>query len=434
MDWLLIVIFCIALYFLIVGYIRANNLWENHVMFYGPILALKTENVRFFDKFIPYSRFFKLYGTIGALMVVLISVLMSLMLIFTLQRTIVSPPLPTGIYEPQNILAIPGINEFLPLSFAVIFAFIVTLVVHEGGHGILARIEGMRVKSTGILFFIIPIGAFVEPDEEEVEKAQPASKIRMFGAGITNNLVVALLSFLILAFLMGFAAPVDAPYIKGIYKEYPAYDAGIPPNSIVVSLNGIKIDSREELSNLLDKTKPGDQITLGILKDNILRDYIIILEEWPENLNPRDSGFMGVYYYDSASVKSLYDDVIKSPLGPLLLVYVPINAVIDDDTMGLGILAFDSSYSVAWDTPFEGFWTVIQIFFWLFWLNFAVGTFNALPFVPLDGGYIMQEGVKYIAEKRKLSKDYANYVVAAISWFMIIVVVSIIVVPYLSAI
>ncbi len=33
-----------------------------------------------------------------------------------------------------------------------------------------------RVKAMGVLFFVIPIGAFVEPDEEEVNKAASWAK------------------------------------------------------------------------------------------------------------------------------------------------------------------------------------------------------------------------------------------------------------------
>ena len=76
MDWLIIALFAVALYLLIVEYIRSNNLFSDYVMFYGPILALKTDNVKFFDRFIPYTRFFRAYGTIGALMVVVVLILM----------------------------------------------------------------------------------------------------------------------------------------------------------------------------------------------------------------------------------------------------------------------------------------------------------------------------------------------------------------------
>ncbi|WOF15822.1 PDZ domain-containing protein [Methanoplanus sp. FWC-SCC4] len=434
MNWLLVVLFLVALYFLVVGYIKANNLWEDHVMFYGPILALKTDNVKFFDKFIPYSRFWKLYGTLGALMVVVVSVLMTAMLLFTLQKSITSPPPPTGIYEPQNILAIPGVNEFLPLSLAVLIAFIVTLAVHEGGHGILSRIEGIRVRSTGILFFVIPIGAFVEPDEEDIEKSGSASKIRMFGAGITNNIVVALISFILLAGLIGFATPTDTPYIKGVYQDYPAFNAHIPQNSIITQVNDQNVFSRNDVSEILSDKKPGDTITLAISHDGTKKDYTLTLDEWPKEFGEHSSGFMGVYYYDSATVKNLFDKVIKGPLGPLLLIYVPINSVIEGDNLGLGLLAFDSPETAAWEVPFTGFWGVIQILFWMFWFNFAVATFNALPFVPLDGGYIMQEGIRKFFEKRELSKEYANYVVSVISIVMIVVLASIILVPYIAAI
>ena len=61
MDWLIIVLLVITVYLLIVEYIRQRNLFPDYVMFYGPILALKTDNVKFFDRFIPYTRFFRAY-------------------------------------------------------------------------------------------------------------------------------------------------------------------------------------------------------------------------------------------------------------------------------------------------------------------------------------------------------------------------------------
>ena len=431
MDWLIIALFAVALYLLIVEYIRSNNLFSDYVMFYGPILALKTDNVKFFDRFIPYTRFFRAYGTIGALMVVVVSVLMSILMLLTLYRTAMSPPPATGIYEPQNILAIPGVNEFLPLSFAVIFAFVVTLAVHEGGHGILSRIEGMRVKSTGLLFFVIPIGAFVEPDEEDVESASRKARIRMFGAGITNNIVVAIVSFLAVILLMGLVTPADTAYVTHLYKDYPAYNAGVQPNSVIVSFIGVPIESREQIYGYLDASSPGDVVEVGTEKDGVVSYYTLTLSKWPEK-SGKDYGFMGVAFYDAAQIKRIFNMMSLSPIGPIFFIYVPINTMMDGNSMGLGILAFDSPESVCWNVPFPGFWTVVQVFFWLFWLNFAVATFNALPFVPLDGGYIMKEGVQHAFESRKLPEKYANLVVASLSWFMIMVVVMIIFIPHLT--
>jgi len=431
MDWLIVAIFCIAFYALIAGYIKYNNLWQEHITFYGPILAVKTDKVGFFDKFRPYSRFLRIYGTFGAILVVVISVIMSLLLIFGFYKTIQSPPAPEGIYEIQNILAIPGVNEFIPFTIAVLVGLFLTLVVHEFGHAILCRVEDIRVKSTGILFAVVPIGAFVEPDEEEVEKASRRSKIRMYGAGIVNNLVVALICLILLILLMGMATPNSVPMVYGVYMDYPAEMAGLPPDSLISEINGIPVESVSEIGTILEKTVPGEDITVGVMYQGERLTYTLTLAEWPQDLNTgATSGFMGISYYTPAATKEVFDRYIVSPVGPLFLLYLPINSVIEGDSLQMGILAFDTSYASVWDVPFKGFWGLVQIVFWTFWFNLAVGTFNALPFIPLDGGYIMQEGITGIFERRGRA-DLAHYVVALISTAMIAIIVLLIAVPHI---
>lgn len=68
--------------------------------------------------------------------------------------------------------------------------------------------------------------------------------------------------------------------------------------------------------------------------------------------------------------------------------------------------------------------------FWCAWININVGIFNAIPMVPLDGGYIFKEGVDRLLDRRGLIK-YSGYVVGAVSYVMIVVLVSLIMLPYL---
>lgn len=430
MEWLFIGIIAVVVYALVAGYIKYSHIWEEHITFYGPILALKTDNVGFFDYFRRQAGFWRGYGTLGAVLVVVISVLMSALLVLGVYNSMMNPPAPEGIYEPQNILAIPGLNDFIPITYAVIIAFFVTLVVHEFGHAILCRVEDIRVKSTGILFAVIPIGAFVEPDEEEVESAPRPSKIRMYGAGITNNLVVALICFVAIVGLMGMATPSSTPMVQGVYVDYPAELAGISPDSVISAVNGVPVESVQDVSDILQTTAPGEMLAITTLKDGVYSDHSIVLEEWPKELSNKTSGFMGVVYYSPESAEYAFNKFVKSPIGPLLLLYVPINTVIDDDSLNLGILAFDVAYVEMWDVPFSGFWGVVQVLFWTFWFNLAVGTFNALPFIPLDGGYIMQEGVTGILERRG-RKDLVPFVVSLISSFMVAVMLLLLAIPYI---
>jgi len=45
------------------------------------------------------------------------------------------------------------------------------------------------------------------------------------------------------------------------------------------------------------------------------------------------------------------------------------------------------------------FWIIANSLYWIFWLNLMVGLTNALPAVPLDGGYIFRDALDKLASK-----------------------------------
>jgi Zn-dependent protease len=83
--------------------------------------------------------------------------------------------------------------------FSGIIALLLLLIVHEGGHGIVALSSEIPVDSCGlVLFGPLPIGAFVEPDEEKLEKSEVAKKNAVLLAGSGFNAIFAILCFFIL--------------------------------------------------------------------------------------------------------------------------------------------------------------------------------------------------------------------------------------------
>ena len=427
MNWIILIIFLIAAYAAIAYYIHSRKLWEDHITFYGPILAIRTNRVGFFDKFAACRTFFRIYGTTGVIAVIIVSVFITFMLFISVRYTLLVQPEPTGIYKPQNILLIPGINEYVPSTLAVWLAFIITIAIHEFGHAILCRVENIKVKTMGALIAVIPIGFFVEPDEEELDKTKGMAKVRMFGAGITNNLVVGFSCFLLLILCMGLVTPVSQPVIHGVYKDYPAASAGIPPGSIVTAVNGVPVNSRADVSTILNTTKPGNTLTLTVEKDKIVKDYPLTLTAWPGDIPDRTSGFMGVEYYDGAAVMSVIQGML-SPIGFFQFLIVPFAN--DSGVQFLRILAFETPDTIYYQVPFESFWGVVHLLFWCAWININVGIFNAIPMIPLDGGYIFKEGVDRLLDRRGLLK-YSSYVTGAVSYLMLVVLVSLIALPYL---
>jgi membrane-associated protease RseP (regulator of RpoE activity) len=428
MDWTPLIVFLVAAYAIAAYWIYHRKLWQDHITFYGPFMAIKTEKIGFFDRFIRFSSFLRVYGTLGVAMVVIVSALMTFMLFLSIQHIVIQHPPLTAANELKNVLAIPGVNDFIPFTFAVWLGLIVTMVVHEFGHAILCRVEGIRVKSMGVLLAVIPIGAFVEPDEEDQEKTRGLPKMRMFGAGITNNILIGLSCFVIVVFLLGFATPVATPLIHGVYVDSPAYQAGIPPNSLIRQVNGIDVGTRDDVATLLNTTKPGDSVTLLTENKGVASLHTLKLAAWPKDLGDRTSGFMGVTYYDAPLVKEQFN-LLREPIGLIILLAIPIYTITDPASWSqFSLLTIDTGDAMMWQVPFPLFWTAVQLLFWCGWFNLVVGTFNALPLIPLDGGYILKEGVDRILDRKGLIR-YSKYVIGAVSYVMLGVLLAVVLLP-----
>jgi membrane-associated protease RseP (regulator of RpoE activity) len=458
MDWFLIALAAIAIYLIIVAILKTHlptgtqatgetpddtdqqtpsgdqSSLASHVMFYGPILGIKTENVGFFDWFKKFSGGLRIYGTVGVFMVIIVSILMFLLILQTVNFTIALKPEPTAINSPQNIFFIPGLNEFIPSTFAVWFAFIITLVVHEFGHAILCRVENIKVKAMGVLFLVIPIGAFVEPDEDGVKEAKPFERMRMYGAGIMNNLVIGVLCFALLVTMIGWAEPSSEPIVVGYYQDYPAAVAGVPIPSIIKTINDTPVSTSADVADILNNSKPGDHVMVKFEKDGEITSHQLNLSAWPSEVGSSESGFMGVVYYNGQKVIQTTQSFF-SPIGFLLLMSIPFQKpeLGTNKIAGLEnfqILGFDTKDAEYYTEPFPFYWQIIHLLYWGGFINLLVGFFNALPMLPLDGGLIFREGTERILARCGLER-YGAHVVGTISSLMLVLLIAIITLPFL---
>ncbi|MFA6049061.1 MAG: site-2 protease family protein [Candidatus Micrarchaeia archaeon] len=153
------------------------------------------------------------------------------------------PNTPAGV-----MLVIPG----LTVPWHWIVALIIAAAVHEIAHGILARVEKLEVKASGgILLGFLPIGAFVEPDEEKFKKLAIMKKQRILVAGTATNFATAL----IFALLLAASAPI-LPALAGgvavasISATSPAA-AMISPGDYVASINGKEIPNAAQFNKIM---------------------------------------------------------------------------------------------------------------------------------------------------------------------------------------
>jgi len=255
--------------------LRARGVVPEFIRFSGPITTIHTQRGKaLLDRLAAPRRFWRAWGNLGVGVALVVMVGSFLVVALGAYQAIVDPQ-PSALNEPQNALAIPGVNDFLPLSVApeILFGLALGLIVHEGGHGLLCRVEGIDIESMGLaLLTVVPVGAFVEPDEEELLRSDRGSQTRMYAAGVTNNFALSLLALLLLfGPVAGSIAVVDGVPVGGTLQGTPAAASGIGSGDVITAVDGQPVADGGDLERVLaatdDRTvevslKDGDSATV----------------------------------------------------------------------------------------------------------------------------------------------------------------------------
>jgi len=251
-------------------------------------------------------------------------------------------------------LLIPGVTiRSVPNLVYFLLAAPIVLVIHEVAHGIVARLEKIKVKSGGFAIIIALIAGFIEPDEEEFNRARRISKIRVIAAGSTSNMLFSFIIVGLLLFNPSFGNILEAlsPTLRGLFYNDPigvpivsviegsgAEKAGMKAGDIIVGINDIQIRTPQDLAKV--KLTPGEQVNVKVLRDGELMNLQVTIGRAEDDPN---RGLIGI-------VRDMFP-------------YMPPKV----------------NFWIPW--PQE----VFMFLLWLWMLSFFIGIFNMLPMLPLDG-------------------------------------------------
>ena len=228
-----------------------------HLVKYGPTVMIKTSlGIKTMDKLGKYKRFWLVFGFISKL----ISAILFFLMMYMLITAVIALPsrIGQGGIGIQYALAIPGFNPMLPLTYGILALFI-AMVVHEMGHGIQSRANDCKVDSTGLLYGVVPLGAFCEPNEKELGILSRRAQMDVYSAGISVNTIVAIISFVLLFLLCSamtmadFGQEEDVSDLPGVFyidQDSPAYDSGIPTSALIISIRGA--DEPETVEHMVE--------------------------------------------------------------------------------------------------------------------------------------------------------------------------------------
>lgn len=261
---------------------------------------------------------------------------------------------------------IPGVTLTSSSSIAYFLLSIpIVLVIHEGAHGIVATLEKIKIKTGGFAIFIAMFAGFVEPDEEEFNKAKKISKLRVIGAGATSNVIFAFVLGIILLtnplfaiilpepLLSSFYEPPEGVLIISIIEGSGAEKAGLMPNDIITEINNVSVLTPVDFQKL--ELVPAETAQVSILRDGQRLTFPVEIMPSPDN---PEQGLVGIIRDNSFAYKPVYN-------------------------------------FIEWNNP-----QLSMFLLWLWMISFFIGIINMLPLPILDGGKFIHSIVdQKISEK-----------------------------------
>lgn len=296
-----------------------------------------------------------------------------------------------------------------------ILGFGLLIIVHEFGHFIAAKLNGVKVaefsigmgpkilshqgKETRYSLSLLPIGGYVQmlgeeeavDDERSFSAKSPLRRISIILAGAFMNFVLAIVILSTIFNIFGFATTS----LDRIEAGTPAASAGLMPGDRITRVNGSKVFTNSDISVGVNMNK-GKKIDLeyerGGLKDTVTIE--------PAYIEDEGRYMIGVYFKGEenpsilSSIKESFNEtasLISQTFKGLKMIFTG-EANLKTDVGGpVTIIKMSAGAAEV------GVWNLMKL---VAILSVSIAVFNLLPFPALDGGWAVILFIELITRRK----------------------------------
>lgn len=312
----------------------------------------------------------------------------------------------------------------------LIFILILSLliIVHEFGHFIAARSNGVRVEHFSLGFgpqvfkkkkndteysvSLIPLGGYVKMagDSQSEYKGKPdeylskpiGSRFQIIFLGPFLNYLLGFLFFWCI-FFVGY--PSLTTKVGGLIDGYGAKEAGLAVGDKIIVIDGKKVDLWDDLQRQIQKRKSKENVELAVLRDNQELKFKVLIKDkiLGDPLGEKRAlGIIGI---------SPFDEIIEVRHGFFESAYLGFKKTIELTVMtyrGLwrlvsGKMSMRDSMTgplgIFYITAKTATLGLIAVMHLIAVLSVSLAIFNLLPLPILDGGHIFLLGLEKLRKK-----------------------------------
>ncbi|MCX8159033.1 MAG: site-2 protease family protein [Candidatus Pacearchaeota archaeon] len=353
---------------------------------------------------------------------------------------ITSPIAAKALKVPVIMPLIPYLPELFKINFLPPFYFTYWILIiaaiaipHEFAHGIFARLNNIKILSTGFGFLGPFIAAFVEQDDKQMKKRTIFSQLSVLAAGTFANILVGIIFALILwiFFVSAFSptgiifnsyslSEINISQISSIsslenstmlkiesqnktffieketfnnsiknnlssiyaFDDSPAFNAKL--SGAIIEADFTKIKSYNDLISVLKRHSPGDTIEIKTFNGTSINSYNVVLGE------KEGKTFLGIGIYSSkrSGIFGLFYNIINKIRDP--------NVYYQSTIGDFGVF-------------------ILDLLWWLVLVSFSVALMNMIPAGIFDGGRFFYLTILGFTKNEKIAK----YSFAFTTWLLL---------------
>lgn len=336
------------------------------------------------------------------------------------------------------------------LKFLIVISILI--IVHEFGHFLLAKLQGIRVERfvlgfgpellkikrgyTEYAIALVPFGGYVKLSGDTTEEfagkkyeylsRPPGQRARVIVAGPVLNYILAFVCFCMVFFI---GSPMVTSTVGELMDGFPAKEAGLLPSDKIISVDGKDIKYWEELQEIVFNKKEGPLNLTVIRKEKELKFKLLPKKETIKNIFGQEEkvSLIGIKPEDNYVI-------VKYPLGAsiiqgtkrlffmtgltykaLYMIFTGGVSLRDSVTGPLGIF-FITEKAIE-----QG---IVYLIYVMAILSMSLAIFNLLPLPILDGGHLFILTIERLRGKPLSKKidDTINRIGLAFIIFLVIFV------------